>query len=151
MDVVLLRLRRWWWDLRFWCYDRWQVLCWPEWRRRGWDRRNANPSKRPRDYRLYVRVIQRLRCYDVLARSRFRLRKLRGRTRADGRYYVGWTARVVESMESRKGPPAGTEGTITHAVYHLNGELEHTIEFPQGRASIPLPAKEIDLIPPHST
>ncbi|MGH4025219.1 MAG: hypothetical protein ACRDRV_11640 [Pseudonocardiaceae bacterium] len=151
MNIVLARMRRRWWDFRFWCYDRWRALCWPGWRRSRWDRRNANPDIPPRDYRLYVRIIRSLGCYDALARARFWLWKLRGRTRADGRHYVGWTAQVVKSMESRKGPPTGTEGAITHAVYHLSGELEHTIEFPQVRVSLPLPANEINLIPPRTT
>jgi hypothetical protein len=42
------------WDLTI---DR---ACWPTWRRERWERRMADPSREPADYRLYVRILHRI-------------------------------------------------------------------------------------------
>lgn len=85
-----------------------------------------------------------------LAPVRYRIRRVLGMARCDGRNYVGWTARITPDMTDRTAPPVGTVGRVTHACCQItSGELEHDIDFGTGRrACTPLPRAGIELIAP---
>lgn len=59
-----IRLLRPWWFVRYtcrrWARCRFESLCWPQWRKDRLEQRLADPSKPFRDYRLNVRIRQRL-------------------------------------------------------------------------------------------
>lgn len=84
-----------------------------------------------------------------LARLRWWLRRHRPAPvdpKADGRDYVGWTARIRAG--AREGfPPAGSVGPVIRSVVHC-GETTHEIAFEQFVMVSSLPAEGIELIPP---
>lgn len=153
--------------------------CWPAWRVRRWERKLAPQiaeqrgeeaeiqaeygglvSRMPLWHIKELHYPSRVRalCWSAVYRSglwwlqaqvRYRVRRLRGTAKSDGRSYVGWTVRVVGQVH-RHGLPVGTEGRVFHAMFQpLHVEFEHDIEFPDGRiACTPLPLRDFELVEP---
>lgn len=176
-----LKLHRRWWaltrmDLPWWRQRTTEQLLWPAWRQRRWERKlapeiaswRAREAQDPRVVPAPISSIKRSHrpgrigaawrwtlyrtpLTPVLARTRFEYRRLRGRARADGRNYVGWTVQVGAAQQRwTNAPPVGAVGVIRSARYQLtSGEYEHNMEFPGGQWGCgPLPREGLELIPP---
>lgn len=63
---------------------------------------------------------------------------------ADGRDYVGWSARLSASDMGR---PAGSMGKIVGSRVQC-GELVHTIDFDGWLVTTPLPSQAVELVSP---